>query len=366
MLLIEQQRYPIEGVPRYNFSDTTVEGFGLPRELVQLCLSSLEKLHGQQVKPSRSEQTKELCSKDGLFLSSPEPMSFEVISVQPVREKIPVSAVDVSSIRVGETDEGILLAVRGAIVWNNQHKYRYLRLGPFLFHLTEENKNHVFNLLRKYHFDFSDEVSAPDFTHLQTRITSIFERWVQMNLCVTSSNSLILLDGSLTAGTFDTPESIVAKLLQMSRDRANAILAFSKFSRLHFNGHCLTDIAHKYSPPCLVKINHSLEPRMGSFRLLGEIYVARLSEDALSFRLDIDKEVPQPQAVDAVQRLLGNDLVYQGYPETLRLAHIYSTFTASEVIGMQRYLAQQCGLHILVKPNLRRLLFGPFGKGQEG
>ena len=198
MLLIGQQPYPIEGVPKYNFSDRNVEGFGLPRELVQLCLSSLEKLHGQQVKPSFTEQAKEPCN-NGLLLPNPELVSFEAIRVIPIRESIPVAAVDVSSIRIGETDEGILLAVRGAIVWNNQHKYRYLRLGPLLFHLTDENKNHVFNLLRKYQFDFSEEISAPDFAHLQTRITSIFERWIQMSLCDVSSNSLILLDGSLTA-----------------------------------------------------------------------------------------------------------------------------------------------------------------------
>ena len=366
MLLIEQQRYPIENVPKYNFSDTATWGFGLPGELVQLCLSSLEKLHGQQVKPSFAGQMMEPCDKGALSLSSAGAMSLEVIPIQPLREEVPVAAVDVSSIRVGETEEGILIAVRGAIVWNTQHKYRYLRLGPFLFHITEENKSRIFNLLRKYHFDFSDEGSAPDFARLQTRIASIFERWIQMNLCVASSNSLILLDGSLTAGTSDTPESIISKLLKTARTRVNTVLAFSKFSRLHFNGHCLTDVTRKHNPPCLVKINGLWEPRVGSFRLLGNVYVARLGEGAVSFRLDVDKELQQSQAVAAVQRLLGNDLVYQGYPETLRLAHIYSTFTASEVIGMQRYLVQQRGLQILVKPNLRRLLFGPFGKGPEG
>jgi len=364
MLLIEQQQYPIENVPTYNFSDTTIGGFGLPRELVQLCLSSLEKLHGQQVKPSFAGQAMEPCDQSALPLSITG-ASLEVIPVQPLLEEVPVAAVDVSSIKVGETEEGTLIAVRPAIVWKTQLKYRYLRLGPFLFHITEENKSHVFNLLRKYHFDSSDEVSAPDFARLQTRITSIFERWTQMNLCIASSNSLILLDGSLNAGTSDTPESAISKLLRTARTRVNTVLAFSKFSRLHFNGHSLTDVTRKHDPPCLVRINGLWEPHVGSFRLLGDVYVARLGEGAVSFRLDVDKELQQSQAVTAVQRLLGNDLVYQGYPETLRLAHIYSTFTASEVIGMQRYLVQQRGLRILVKPNLRRLLFGPFGKGPE-
>ena len=106
---------------------------------------------------------------------------------------------------------------------------------------------------------------------------------------------------------------------------------------------------------------------MGNFKLLGNVYVARFSNDDICFRLDTDKSLQQPEILDAVERLLGNDVFPHGlgYPETLRLAHIYSTFTANEVIGMQRYLEQEQELKLAVKPNIRRLLFGPFGKGQE-
>ena len=89
----------------------------------------------------------ELCDQSALPLSVTG-ASLEVIPVQPLLEEVPVAAVDVSSIKVGETEEGTLIAVRPAIVWKTQLKYRYLRLGPFLFHITEENKSHVFNLLR--------------------------------------------------------------------------------------------------------------------------------------------------------------------------------------------------------------------------
>jgi hypothetical protein len=102
-----------------------------------------------------------------------------------------------------------------------------------------------------------------------------------------------------------------------------------------------------------------------AIRLLGKIFVAKLSEGNCAFRLDIDHKIPEEKAVEAVQRLIGNDLVTQSYPETLRLAHIYSTFTANEVIALQRFLTQTHHLKIVARPNLRRLLFGPFGKGPE-
>jgi hypothetical protein len=97
------------------------------------------------------------------------------------------------------------------------------------------------------------------------------------------------------------------------------------------------------------------------------VYVASFSDDDVCFRLDVDKNLQQSQVLDAVQRLLANDVSNHGhgYPETLRLAHIYSTFTANEVIGMQRYLEHEQMLKISPRPNIRRLLFGPFGKGPD-
>jgi hypothetical protein len=49
----------------------------------------------------------------------------------------------------------------------------------------------------------------------------------------------------------------------------------------------------------------------------------------------------------------------------LRLAHVYSTFTATEVIGIQRFISQQYKLKIIHRPNVRKILFGSFGKGAE-
>ena len=360
MLLIEQQRYPIEGVPKYNFSDVFVDGFGLRDGLVDLCLFSLRKLQRQQIELAKPDET------DVLFGPNSHAESSEVIPISPLREDTSIAGVDVSSIRIGETVDGLLLAVRGAVVWNTHRLYHYLRLGPFLFHVTESNKNQIFSLLRKYQDDLPIELAASDFAHLQARITGVLERWIQSNLCSTCSHTLILLDGSLTAGTPDTPESVITRFLQMARTKANTILAFSKFSRIRFNGQALTQIALESASPCLVKVDGFLEGT-SNFKLLGDVYVARFSDDDICFRLDVDKALQRSQVLDAVQRLLGNDVFNHGYgyPETLRLAHIYSTFTANEVIGMQRYLEHERELKISVKPNIRRLLFGPFGKGPE-
>jgi hypothetical protein len=291
-----------------------------------------------------------------------QPSTIKTITLEPTLDERPVVAVDVSSIRIGETETGELCAIRGAIVWKEKNRYRYQRIGPFPFHITEENKKEIHKLFRNSHFEFSE---APNIVNMQTRIGNLLERWLQLGISCSAYGTIILWDGSMTAGMADSPVEEVSRLLEIARNRLSTVLAFSKSTNLRFLGHKLTDYAEKAVPPCLLQINDLLVSS-GPVLLLGDIYVAKLTRGVCSFRLDIDKKVPQEQGIEAVQSLLGSDLLVQSYPETLRLAHIYSTFTATEVIGIQRFIAQQYGLKIVTRPNVRRMLFGPFGKGAEG
>ncbi len=293
------------------------------------------------------------------------PSETTLIQLKPNPTKTPIVAIDVSSIRLGETQTGTLLAVRGAIVWRQASRYRYLRLGPFPFHITEKNQREVFNLFRTPQKAIYRQEFMLDILHVQTKLTTLLERWIQASVNQTTSDSLILWDGSLTAGTPETPTQAMEHTLKEARENQNTILAFSKMTRLLFDGQRITDLVWKHLPPCLLRgENHPIH--VGSLKSLGNVYVARLSGGSCAFRLDVDKELSQAEAVDAVQKLIGNDTVQQSYPETLRLAHIYSTFTANEVLGMQRCIAKESNLKIVTRPNVRRLLFGCFGKGPEG
>ena len=82
----------------------------------------------------------------------------------------------------------------------------------------------------------------------------------------------------------------------------------------------------------------------------------------MAFRLDIDKEIALEQQIDAIQRLLGNDLYAQSYPETLRLSHILCAFTPNEVIAIKHFITRKHGIQIVNRPDMHRLLFGRFGR----
>jgi len=354
-------QFPITTTPKYNFP-LPKENLQLPQQLIELSIRSLKKLQQLQPQPTKNVPLQSTLPEHHEKISPTT--SFVKLKLNPT--KTPTVAIDVSSIKIGETENGILLAIRGAIVWRQTSHYRYLRLGPFPFHITERNKNEICSFLRcSSEAAYKHEYIMPNFLYMQTRLTTLLERWIQTLVNQTTSGSLILWDGSLMASAFDMPMQAVEELLKEARNRGNTILAFSKMTRLLLHGHRITDLVWKQQPPCLLKIeNYPIAS--GSMRLLGNVYVAKLSAGSCAFRLDVDKELSHIKAVEAVQKLLGNDLILQSYPETLRLAHIFSTFTANEVIGIQRCIAMESNTKIVARPNVRRLLFGRFGKGPEG
>jgi len=288
------------------------------------------------------------------------------LSLKPSLKETIVAAVDTSTMKIGETNTGIVIAVRGANVWKQGGNYRYTRLGPFIFHITEENKREVYNTLEKAYFGFADDYShqgTPNLLQIPTRIANLLERWLQTMLSKTMANGLILFDGSLTSGTPDNRTQRTKEILGTARKRGNVVLAFSKMTTLRVNGHLITDFLPEHRPPCLFEtVNLKSKPPTV---LLGDVYVARLTRENYAFRLDIDREISHELRIEAVERLLGNDLLSQSYPETLRLAHILCTFTANEVLAMQHFITFRYGLQIVTRPDIHRLLFGPFGKGES-
>jgi hypothetical protein len=334
----------------------------LPQQFIHLSLYSLKQVQDRpfQLNQQTFQQTNRFEEHAQTLRLALEP-----IPLTPIYKESIVAAVDTSTMKIGETSTGIVVAVRGANVWKQNKNYRYMRLGPFIFHITEENKREVYSTLERTYFSSPYEPNhqnVPNLLQMPTRIASLLERWLQTMLSRTISNGLILFDGSLTAGTPDTPTHRMKEILDAARRRGNTVMAFSKTTNLRVNGYLITDLLPDHNPPYLLE-TEGLRPKPPVV-LLGDIYVARLTKGSCAFRLDIDKEVPPHPRIEAVEKLLGNDMLLQSYPETLRLAHIMCTFTANEVLAMQHFITRKFGLQIINRPDMHRLLFGPFGKGE--
>jgi hypothetical protein len=343
--------------PRYNFPQPSMDT-SLPQRFVELSLNSLRQVNA----PFQLNQ--QPIQQDNPYDNYPMTLQLkrQPLPLKPCQEETLIAAVDTSTIKIGETSTGIIIAVRGANVWKQNRTYHYRRLGPFIFHITEDNKKDVFNALEKSYFGISyaaGHQSTPNLLQMPTRIASLLERWLQTMIARTATNGLVLFDGSLTSGTFDTPVERMREILTTARRHGNTVLAFSKATCLRANGYLITDLLPEHEPPYLLETTGlRFKPPVV---LLGDVYVARLNKANLAFRLDIDREIPFTERIAALERLVGND-VFQSYPETLRLAHILCTFTANEVLAIQHFITRKHGIQIVNRPDMHRLLFGSFGR----
>jgi hypothetical protein len=342
---------------RYNFPQPSMDA-SLPQRFVELGLYSLRQVHT----PFQINQ--ETLQYDNPYENIPTTLHLkqQALPIKPNPEETVVAAVDTSTIKIGETRTGVVIAIRGANVWKQNRSYNYRRLGPFLFHITEDNKKNVFNALERSYFGSqfsSTHQSSPNLPQMPMRLASLLERWLQTMIARTATNGIVLFDGSLTSGTFDTPVERMREILTTARRHNNTVLAFSKATCLRANGYLITDVLPNQEPPYLLETSgmRFKPPTV----LLGDVYVARLNKANLAFRLDIDREVPFAERIDALERLVGND-VFQSYPETLRLSHILCTFTANEVLAIQHFITRKHGIQILNRPDVHKLLFGPFGR----
>ncbi|RLI10078.1 hypothetical protein DRO33_05965, partial [Candidatus Bathyarchaeota archaeon] len=102
-----------------------------------------------------------------------------LIPLRPLDIERPVVSVDTSSLKLGETGSGLVIALRGAIVWRRGRYCRYLRLGPFVFHITEQNKDEIYNELRRYCLGLPGRREAPSLPYMPMRMSNIFDLWLR-------------------------------------------------------------------------------------------------------------------------------------------------------------------------------------------
>jgi len=346
---------------KYNFPQPTIDTT-LPQRFLEQSLHSLKQVQHQpfQLNPQNLQQ---------FSVTEQYPSSIQLkpqsIPIKPDHQETLIAAIDTSTIKIGETSTGIIVAIRGATAWRQNQSYKYTRLGPFIFHITEENKNALYNTLEHAYFSTSYGAShqaAPNIMQMPMRLAGLLERWLQTMLAKTVSHGVILFDGSLISGTIDTPVQRLREILGYARRNDSTVLAFSKATTLRANGILITEQLPNHDPPYLLETTgvHFKPP----ITLLGDVYVARLNKANFAFRLDIDKETPSEQRMAALQKLIGNDLYKQSYPETLRLSHILCTFTANEVLAIKHFITRKHGIQIINRPDMHRLLFGPFGSGE--
>lgn len=319
-------------------------------------LETLTALEGSRMYAgSREDLAKDYLDEKHIgFNSTLDEYLFEIYEPKQAMNRKKIVALDASSIRLAESSKGVVVSIKGAIVVKDiDNSISIQSLGPFLFYI---NKMNFKKILREY----SDSVrysSGYDFyLNAQRALTEMLERQMQGYVAERFTDSIILLDGCLVANNFSHYMNTLQKIIETAGRNRNDILAFSKTSFLQISGEHLQSIYVEKEPPYIIDLTNALRRYCNyDVRTLGRVCLARLSSKSLGYRVDI----PIKYDISSLfGTLLRSDALIYGYPETLILAHDYSTFTKLDVITMQSIL-KKMNVELLYPEYVRDILFHP-------
>jgi len=287
-----------------------------------------------------------------------EKKPFEINPLPDVEDVVPIVAVDASAIPLGETDKGIVAAVRTAMVKMENGEIKPPEVfGPYLLHITPTTIEPIYNALCKALG--LGRRKPPPLYRAVNRIMVLLERVAQRYANKQIEDGIILWDGSLTVSR-TTPKDVFIESFRQARERGNSIMAIVKRSYLRLlDGTPLIDLLAKEQGPCYCRIPLTDVSIKHKRFLLGEVFVAKFTSTGFPFRVDI--KPASGDAVEVLAKLRKSSSFRWGYPEPLVVAHAHSYFTSVEALSLQMLAIKKYGLSTIPCFDLRTHILGPFG-----
>ena len=272
-----------------------------------------------------------------------------------------VVAIDTSSIRVAVGSKGVVIAVRGALVVRDWPRIWAEIVGPFMVYVDCDGVGELLSSMLggEIRLDYWGDYQL--YSSIQKVLAGILEKRLQEYAVKRFTDTILLFDGSLSAGPLDNPTWLVSRIIDGARPRGNDILAFSKTSVLRVWGELLTSLKLDVEPPYLVEMTWAIRELEMRVKVLGETYLARLSAGGEGFRVDA---ATRRDVGEVLGSLLKSDSLIYGYPETLILAHDLCTFNKMDLIAMQSILRRR-GVKLFKPTSIRWLLFRPIDGGEQ-
>jgi hypothetical protein len=256
-----------------------------------------------------------------------------------------VAAVDSSSIKLAETEDGGLYAIKcGIAMAYGGAALMHFKIGPMLYYISEDNLRDSQLDSRLARLVLADSDVAKRLIRVRA------ERAIQHELSSHMRNSIILVDGSLRTSIFEDRKTGMSRIAENCVLHKNLIAGISKNTKLKILERAAA-LLTKVSGPAYIEVDMIIKSMIRN--TIGSNLVAKLDKNSPVLRVDIvgDKE-------QTLGKLLGNDPVACGYPETLRLAHHISTFTNTEVTCLRSHVLSNYGVTELAADDIRRTLLG--------
>lgn len=313
------------------------------------CLSSSihDMLKGKKIIFNMDERTK--IPINGWGMKSIPYCATTINPIKPILENTTVSAIDSSSIQVAETEEGTLYAVKCGIVMSSRGQtFIHLRIGPILFYLSKETirDSEIDHRLAKLIL-FDNECAK---RLIRVRI----ERAVQMIISNHFKRSIILIDGSLKPSLFEDKDQSIKNVAENCALNRNSMIGISKSTKFKILDKISSSLT-KIPGPAYMDVNLVIKSLIRN--TIGDSVIVKFG-NGNSAILRADIVTSDRNKYFLFGKLLGNDSMADGYPETLRLAHHISTFTNTEVSCLKGHILSSYEVTELASEDIRRTLLG--------
>jgi hypothetical protein len=260
-----------------------------------------------------------------------------------------VTGVDSSCIKVAETEEGTIYAVKCGIVFCiSLEIVLHFKIGPLLLYLTEsslsdsELDNKIVKLVS---FD-------SDIARRMIRINT--ERLVQSELAKILHNSLILVDGSLKLSCFENRNYNLKRIIENCVLHNNTLVGIGKSTKFKILDTVSGNLRSLNSPGIL---DVSLIVKSLVRNAIGLNTMVKFGGSTLLLRADVvEKDIHDAAA--ALGKLLANDSIPFGYPECLRMAHHISCFSNTDIAGIKGHILKNYDVVELASQDVRTNLLG--------
>ena len=315
-------------------------------ESVSKCLApKLDALKGKKIVFCHDD--KKMMPVDGWGMRSNPYSATTITTIRPIKENALVAAIDSSSIKLAETEDGSLYGIKcGVATAYAGHTLMHFKIGPGLFYLSEKTVHESELEERLSRLVLLDDDLAKRLIRVRV------ERAVQKEIATNFTNSIILVDGSLKASIFEERDCRISKISESSVLRKNMLVGISKSTKLKALDRAATPLT-KVPGPAYIEVEDIIKSLIRN--TIGNNLMVKIEKGTSSpiLRADIVGDVRQ-----SLGMLLGNDVVAGGYPETLRLAHHISTFTSTEVTCLRSHILNNYDVTELAAEDIRRTLLG--------
>ncbi len=215
----------------------------------------------------------------------------------------------------------------------------------------------------------ADINSTPN--QVRDRCRNFFERMIQeeaIAILESYGGGILLVDGALSGGTFDTPETYITELLNQSRNRNIGVVAISKKTRVTVGGRPISSLFVDEPEFIgyaqlndLLNEERSHDSRRSAVSVAEAVYAVRFSYAplGLTFRVDVNS-ARGLIAREVLDNVFSCCRIYGGYPRPLIEAHQYSSFLYQDVQTLLADVIVRLGVRPHEQPSME-VLFQPFG-----